>query len=381
MIRLRDVQVLGPAGLSCPRDAQLASDEDESLDGRGLVLSAGWADLHAHLRDPGFTHKETLESGTASAAAGGYTHVVAMANTMPATDRASLVRANIERARGLPIRVDFVGALTHGLDGQVLTDAQSLREAGAVALSDDGRHAMDPVTLVEGLAQAAQSGLPVLVHAQDERLGMTRAAELEGTRGAIEALRRRPSAHLHLQHVSIREAVDLVARAKRAGLHLTAEVTPHHLALTQDETASLGPQAFVNPPLRGSDDLQALRAALIDGTIDVVATDHAPHDAVAKANGANGFHGFETACAVILALELPWEVVYRACVAGPRAILGRTVPDDWVLIDPAGEWVVDPERFRSRGRNTPFAGRRMRGAVRMTVCHGRVVYRSEVPVG
>jgi dihydroorotase len=382
-MRLHRVQVLGPQGLSEPRDVELPV-EHADLDAAGLVLSPGWCDLHAHLREPGFPEKETLATGAGAAAAGGFTQVVAMANTQPVTDTAERVRANVARARELPARILFVGALTEGLEGRRPTDAVGLRAAGAVALSDDGRHALDLHTLVAALRNATAAGLPVLIHPQDESLGSEPAAELAAVEQALAALRQVPQARLHLQHVSLAGALPLIAEAKRAGLALTAEATPHHLWLTSDALRRWGPLAKVNPPLRTEHDVAALRNAVIDGTIDIVATDHAPHEAGAKRDvetGAAGIAGVETAAGILLTLGLPWPVVYRACVAGPRAILGIPVPPDWILLDPAETWTVEPDRFVSRGRNTPMGGTRLTGRVRMTVCRHQVVHQAEVPVG
>jgi dihydroorotase len=372
-MRLQGVRVLGPAGLSMPQTVQVNAEGAEDRDATGLVLSPGWMDLHAHLRDPGFPQKETLLSGATSAAVGGFTHVLAMANTDPVTDRPERLQTLVARAAALPIRISFVGAVTDALEGQRLTDAAALKAAGAVALSDDGRHAMNGAVLCRALELAAEAGLPVLVHAQAEDLGNGPDAEAAGVTGALDALRNLAGARLHIQHASTRAAVDLIRVAKSEALPVTAEATPHHLALTSRDAAAMGPQCNVNPPLRTPDDRDALRQALIAGVIDVIATDHAPHELAAKQAGHNGFHGFETAVGVILGLGLPDSVVYRACVSGPREIVGQSLEDEWILIDPDAEWTVDASSFRSRGKNTPFAGRSLRGRVIMTVCRGQVV--------
>ncbi|TMC41064.1 MAG: dihydroorotase [Chloroflexi bacterium] len=372
-MRLRHVRVLGPTGLSMPHTVEVRAEDREDRDATGLVLSPGWMDLHAHLRDPGFPQKETLLSGATSAAMGGFTHVLAMANTDPVTDRPERVQSLLARTAALPIRISFVGAVTTGLEGKRLTDAAALKSAGAVALSDDGRHAMDRLALRAALGAAAEAGLPVLIHAQAERLGNGPDAEAAAVTEALDALRDRQPARLHVQHVSTRGAVELIRAAKSDGLLVTAEATPHHLTLTSRDAAALGPYGNVNPPLRSPDDRDALRQALIEGVIDAVATDHAPHDLAAKQAGANGFHGFETAVSVVLGLGLTDRIVYRACVSRPREIIGQALEDEWILIDPNAEWTVEPSSFRSRGRNTPFAGRRLRGRVIMTVCRGQVV--------
>ncbi len=372
-MRLHHVRVLGPAGLSLPQTAEVDAEGGGDRDATGLILSPGWMDLHAHLRDPGFPQKETLLSGATSAAVGGFTHVLAMANTDPVTDRPERLESLMARTAALPMRISFVGAVTVGLEGQQLTEAAALKAAGAVALSDDGRHAMNGGVLRRALEAAAEAGLPVLIHAQAEELGNGPDAEAAAVIDALDALRDLKGARLHFQHVSTRNAVQLIRAAKSEGLPVTAEATPHHLALTAQDARAMGPQANVNPPLRTSDDRDALSQALVDGVIDAIATDHAPHELAAKEAGANGFHGFETAVGVILGLGLGDRVVYRACVSRPREIVGQSLEDEWIVIDPDAEWTVDASSFKSRGKNTPFQGRRLRGRVIMTVCRGQVV--------
>jgi dihydroorotase len=372
-MRLHHVRVLGPAGLSRSQTVEVTAEGADDRDASGLVLSPGWMDLHAHLRDPGFPLKETLLSGATSAAVGGFTHVLAMANTDPVTDTPERLQTLVARTAALPIRISFVGAVTTSLEGRELTDARGLNAAGAVALSDDGRHAMDRIMLRHALGAAAEARLPVFIHAQDETKGNRPEAEVAAVADALDAVAHVAGARLHIQHVSTRPAVELIRRAKQDGLPVTAEATPHHLALTAGDARAMGPLGNVNPPLRTTDDRDALRRALIEGVIDAVATDHAPHDVAAKQAGANGFHGFETAVAVILGLGLGDAVVYRACVSRPREIVNVPLEDEWILIDPDAEWTVDASTFRSRGKNTPFGGWRVRGRVIMTICQGQVV--------
>ena len=372
-MRLHHVRVLGPGGLSMPQTVEVNAEGAQDRDATGLVLSPGWMDLHAHLRDPGFPQKETLLSGATSAAIGGFTHVLAMANTDPVTDRRERLESLVARSDALPIRISFVGAVTVALEGKELTDTAALKAAGAVALSDDGRHAMTAVVLRRALEAGAQAGLPVLIHAQAEALGNGPDAEAAAVSDALDAMRTMSAARLHVQHVSTRRAVELIRAAKSQGLLVTAEVTPHHLTLTEQDAWAMGPQGNVNPPLRTPDDRDALRQALVDEVIDVIATDHAPHERAAKEAGANGFHGFETAVGVVLGLGLNGRAVYRACVSRPREIVGQSLEDEWILIDPNEEWTVDASSFKSRGKNTPFQGRRLRGRVLMTICRGQVV--------
>jgi dihydroorotase len=372
-MRLHHVRVLGPAGLSMPQKVEINAEGAQDRDATGLVLSPGWMDLHAHLRDPGFPQKETLLSGATSAAIGGFTHILAMANTDPVIDRQDRLESLVARSDALPIRISFVGAVTVGLEGRELTDAAALKTAGALALSDDGRHAMTAVVLRRSLEAAAEAGLPVLIHAEAQGLGNGPDAEAAVITDALDALRTVPAARLHVQHVSTHRATEVIREAKSQGLPVTAEVTPHHLALTEQDASAMGPHGNVNPPLRTSDDRDALRQALVDGVIDVIATDHAPHERAAKDAGANGFHGFETAVGVILGLGIDVRVIYRACVSRPRKIVGQSLQDEWILIDPNEEWTVDASSFKSRGQNTPFQGRRLRGRVIMTICRGQVV--------
>jgi dihydroorotase len=356
-----------------PQTVEVSAEGAHDRDATGLVLSPGWMDLHAHLRDPGFPQKETLLSGATSAAIGGFTHILAMANTDPVTDRQERLQSLVARSEALPIRISFVGAVTVGLEGRELTDAAALKTAGAVALSDDGRHAMTAVVLRRALKAAAEAGTPVLIHAQTEGLGNGPDAEAAAITDALDALGSVPAARLHVQHASTRRAIELIREAKSQGLPVTAEATPHHLALTEQDASAMGPRGNVNPPLRTSDDRDALRQALVDGVIDAIATDHAPHERAAKDAGANGFHGFETAVGVILGLGVDARVIYRACVSRPRKIVGQSLEDEWILIDPNEEWTVDASSFKSRGQNTPFQGRRLRGRVIMTICRGQVV--------
>ena len=372
-MRLHHVRVLGASGLSMPKTVEVNAEGAEDRDATGLVLSPGWIDLHAHLRDPGFPQKETLLSGATSAAVGGFTHVLAMANTDPITDRAERLQGLLARSEALPIRISFAGAVTIGLEGRQLTDAVALKAVGAVALSDDGRHAMDRVLLGRALDAAAAAGLPVLVHAQAEHLGDGPDAEAAAVTDALDALRDLKGARLHFQHVSTRTAVELIRAAKSEGLPVTAEATPHHLALSSRDVWAMGPHGNVNPPLRSPDDRDALCEALVEGVIDAIATDHAPHELAAKQAGANGFHGFETAVGIVLGLGLDGRTVYRACVSRPREIVGQSLEDEWILIDPDAEWRVDASSFRSRGKNTPFQGRQLRGRVIMTICRGQAV--------
>jgi dihydroorotase len=371
-------------------------EEKEEIAAAGCVLAPALIDAHCHLREPGLTHKETIKTGTAAAAHGGFGGVACMANTQPPIDdvEALGVLQDLIR-RDAQVAVWPVAALTRGLEGQRLTDQGALAAAGAVAFSDDGRNAAAPDLLAEGLRGAARCGRPVLVHAELEHLmhgaSRPRAAEEGAVEAALWALRRAPGARLHLQHLSTAEAVAQVRAARAAGLAVTAEVTPHHLALTAAAVREHGALAKVNPPLREDADRAALLAGLQDGTITVIATDHAPHEAAAKrdlASAAPGIAGLETALALLLRLPLPLPRLLEALTVAPARLLGLPIPTlrpgalaDCVLFNPEREWVVRPQVWQSRGQNTPLMGARLRGEVLLTLACGRVAYRAEVLVG
>jgi len=365
--------------------------------GEGLIAMPGFIDLHVHLREPGQTHKEDIVSGARAAARGGFTAVVAMANTQPAVDgvgavAAALVRADEARRAG-GARVWPAACLTRGLLGEQPTDAVALREAGAVALSDDGRPLGTADVALRALEGAARAGLPVLDHAEEPTLcdagvagdGPTaralglpvRPAAGEACQAARDiALADAAGVRLHLQHLSTAAAVAAVAAAKAAGVAVTAEATPHHLLLTEAELAVAGTAARVNPPLREERDRAAVWQGLVDGVVDAVATDHAPHAAADKAGpigtASPGISGVETAVALLFEEVRSGRLALAALVDrfayGPARVLGRPperlaegAPAAVTLFAPDRAWVVDPDTFWSRGRSTPFAGRRLGG--------------------
>ncbi|HEY8449402.1 MAG TPA: dihydroorotase [Bacillota bacterium] len=381
----------------------------EGIDARGLWVVPGLIDTHVHLRTPGETHKETLESGSAAAAAGGFTTVVCMPNTRPPLDDVIRVEWLAERAaRSACVRVRIAAAISEGLDGQRLAPLGALHEAGAVAFTDDGRPVADAALMRRALELAASLDVPVLIHAEEPALSrggamhegpVADAAGMPGIPAAAEAvmvardllLAEQTGAHLHVLHVSAEQTVSLIRWAKARGIRVTAEVTPHHLLLTDEDVAASGfdPNWKMNPPLRSAADRQALVAGLLDGTLDWIATDHAPHHPDDKTvpfpEAAFGIVGLETAAALILDAFVPAQLeplrfVELLSTAPARGLglrggtLAPGAPADITLIDPEQVWTVDPTAFRSAARNTPFAGRRLRGRVVRTIVGGRTVF-------
>ena len=380
------------------------------------VLCPGFIDLHAHLRQPGDDEAETMESGSRAAAAGGFTSLVAMANTSPPIDTPERVAEARLAASNLPVSILQVAALTRDLAGAELVDIRKCIEAGAVAVSDDGRNAVSPRQLAIALAEAAHLSRAVLVHPEDEEMiaqanatqgsvtrSTIRPAETE-TRAvnlAIRALAHAQSGHLHLQHLSTEGSVASLRRARHQGLWVSAEVTPHHLSMWLPVAEEPDPQGLrkVNPPLRAEHDRNALVRALREGLIEAVATDHAPHRAEEKsgayADAAPGMIGLETAlaaCITIGGMGGEWlATLVERLTAGPHRILGPAsgVPEPRLrigesatctLFDPTSEWIVGETPLESRSRNTPLMGARLRGTVLLTMARGRVIHRNAARV-
>lgn len=420
--RIRGARVVDPAGgrdgiadvaiadgvvVAVGDDARAASGH--VLDADGLVLAPGLVDLHTHLREPGFEHKETIASGTRAAAVGGFTAVAPMANTDPVTDAAAVVHEVRARAAAAGLCDVFpVGAITRGLGGEEMSEIGELYEAGVRVLSDDGRVVPSARVLRNALTYArAFPGLVIAEHCEEPSLaegGLVHEGPMSATLGLAGvpreaeeiivgrdlALARLTGGRIHFCHLSSAGSVALVRAAKAAGLAVTAEVTPHHLALTDDVLPTYDTSLRINPPLRSASDRDALRAALADGTIDAVATDHAPHAPEEKEvefdQAPPGTIGLETALAVVLTdlvatglLDLPRAIA--ALSAAPARILGATdhggpiapgAPANLVLFDPQATWTVAPP-FASRSRNSAFTGRELRGRVTATFLRGEPV--------
>jgi dihydroorotase len=383
----------------------------ETIDCSGFVVAPGFIDVHCHLREPGREDVETIATGARAAAAGGFTAVCAMPNTDPVTDNQAAVGFVLQQGqRAGAARVYPIGAITLGQKGEALAEFGEMVGAGAVAVSDDGRPLVSAQLMRTALEYARTFGIPVADHCEEPTLAGAGAMNegvasarlgLKGVPGEAEEimvirdilLARRAGGHVHLCHLSTAGSVELVRWGKERGIRVTAEVCPHHLSLTEDAVLGYDTNAKMNPPLRTARDVEALRDAVRDGTIDVIATDHAPHHYDEKerefADAPNGIVGLETALGVIVTwlvepgiLDVS-QLIDRMAVAPARVfnLPGGTLRAgsvaDLTVFDPTAQWTVDPTRFRSKGRNTPFAGRRLRGRAEHTIVGGRVVYRRE----
>lgn len=380
------------------------AEAEEVMDCAGLTAAPGLVDMHVHLRDPGLTYKEDLFSACRAAAAGGVTSLLAMPNTRPAMDSPGMVRELLARAGSADAHVYTTACVTKGMRGEELTDFAALKEAGAIALSDDGVPVGSSRLLLEALGQAAELGLAVCAHCEDLELakgglmhkgavseemgvpGIPAAAEDCGTARELAAAAS-IGAPIHICHVSTKGSVELIRDCKRRGLPVTAETCPHYLLLTDEALRARDADYRMNPPLRGEADRLALIAALKDGTIDAISTDHAPHAPKEKADfctAPNGSIGMETSlCAALTALEgvLTVSEIIEKMSTAPARILGIEAGTlqagckaDIVLFDPAGHWRVDPEKLHGKSRNTPFKGMTLRGRVAAALLEGRRVF-------
>jgi dihydroorotase len=392
--------------------ARLLPENHRIIRARGMVVCPGFIDLHCHLRQPGFEKKETIATGTRAAAKGGFTTVCCMPNTKPPVDKAEVVEyiKNVAVQEGV-VRVLPIGCITEGREGGKLADFGELSLSGVAGFSDDGSPVADSSLMRCALEYSHESGLPIIDHCEDLALSqdgvmnegaVSRKLELKGIPSAAEEgmvardirLARLTGGRLHIAHVSTAGSVKLIRSAKNEGIPITAEVIPHHLTLTEEAVVGYNTNAKVNPPLRTEDDIEALIEGLREGVIDAIATDHAPHTAKDKncdfAHAAFGISGFETALGSLMGLvhqdKLDLVTLISKLTCEPASFLRRDdigtlkpgVPADIIIFDPKKEWVVNPEEFASKGKNTPLAGAVLKGKVTATIFGGTIVYKDEV---
>lgn len=412
--RAETADVLIEAGRITAVAPELPERGHEVIDVGGLIVAPGLVDIHAHLRDPGQTHKEDLASGTQAAVRGGFTAVACMPNTSPPLDHPVAIEYVRSRAHQVGrCRVYPIGAITTGREGQELTPVAGLAAAGAVALSDDGATVRDAGVLRRAMEYATMVGLPIIEHCEDLALSAGGVVH-EGIHAAVLGLRGIPAsseaviiardlvlaeatgARLHIAHVSTASGVRLIRDAKGRGVRVTAEATPHHLVLTETDVGEYDANRKMNPPLRSADDVAALRGALAEGTIDAIATDHAPHAVEEKLvefdHAPFGVIGLETALGVVLTHLvrpglLTLEQAIRRMSTAPAQILGLPggtlepgTAADIVVIDPARRWTVRADEFASKSRNTPFEGWPLVGGAVLTLVDGEIRHH-ELEVG
>jgi len=383
-------------------------DHDQVIDASGKLVVPGLIDMHVHLREPGREDEETVISGGRAAAAGGFTSVCCMPNTTPCIDNQEAVKFVQDRAQNADARVYVVGAATKRIEGKELSEIGDLVKVGAVAISDDGRFVQNPEIMRRALEYARMFGIPVMQHAEDQyltadavmnesfqsaRLGMKGAPPVAEEIAVLRdvALCRVTNGRLHIQHITTKGAVDAIRQAKKEGIHVTCEATPHHLVLTDEEIAKeFNTSLRVSPPLRSRRDRDAVIEGLVDGTIDCIASDHAPHAMEEKDcefdQAPPGMIGLETTLGLVKTFiidkgYLSWADVIRKMTINPARILNlpgggiqEGSPADITIIDPDKKWTVKEKDFRSLSKNSPFIGWKLSGRAHMTLLAGRVVF-------
>jgi len=405
-VLLRDGQV---AEIAPPN--KIRGGADEKFDARGLIVAPGFIDLHVHLREPGQSYKETIASGTAAAAAGGFTSVCCMPNTTPVLDSAEWVTWVRQPQRGAVVNVFPIAAATQASKGAVLTDFRALQRAGAVAVTDDGKPILSETTMRDALRASAEINFPVVQHAEDTRAtqncsmnegptsfrlglrGMSVMAEAAIVDLDEQLAQQFPGARLHVAHLSTAEGLKAVRRGRRNRARVTCEVTPHHFALTDADMLDYDTNFKMNPPLRSAADREAIHAALADGTVDAIATDHAPHAPHEKIiefeRAAFGITGLETALGLAITVLHARQKISLARIVelftyGParvvdlrgRGTLMRGSHADVTIFDPKKRWTFDTAKSRSKSHSTPFDGWQLTGKAVATVVSGRIVYRA-----
>ncbi len=402
-VLLRDGRVTAVAA-----PGKLRGQATRSFNAKGCIVAPGFIDLHVHLRQPGQAHKETIATGTAAAAAGGFTSVCAMPNTVPVNDSPEITRWMQSPERGALVNVFPIAAATIGSQGEKLANFAALKRAGAVAVSDDGKPILEDRLMRDALRTASRLKIPVVQHAEDTRMtagcsmnygptsfrlgvhGMPNAAEASVVERDI-ALARATKGHVHVAHLSTREALETVRRAKKAGLPVTAEVTPHHFTLVDENVGDFNTDYKMNPPLRSAADRDALIQGIIDGTLDAIATDHAPHafheKQVEFERAAFGITGLETALPIAITVlyqhfKLPLARIVELLSSNPakifslkgRGTLAKGAHADVTIFDSRKKWTFDASQSRSKSKNTPFDGWSFSGKVVATIVGGKVVY-------
>ncbi|WP_060535774.1 dihydroorotase [Paenibacillus bovis] len=393
----------------------LISAEDKQItqiDASGKLLTPGLIDMHVHLREPGFEHKETIATGTQAAAKGGFTTIACMPNTKPVTDKPEVIQLVLDKAaEANGVKVLPYAAITYNELGRELTDFAALKQAGAIGFTDDGVGVQNAQMMKDAMTLAASMDMPVIAHCEDDSLVVgapvaesefARKHGLKGIPNESEAihvgrdilLAEATGVHYHVCHVSTEQSIRLIRMAKSIGINVTAEVCPHHLILSSEDIPGLDANWKMNPPLRSPRDVEACIAALEDGTLDMIVTDHAPHSAEEKAKGMElapfGITGFETAFPLLYTKFVKtgrWslEMLVQRMTADPARVfrlesgrLEKNAPADLTLIDLEEERTVDPADFASKGKNTPFTGWKLQGWPTMTIVDGQVVWAQEV---
>ncbi|WP_036610121.1 dihydroorotase [Oribacterium sp. P6A1] len=405
--RITDILIDDSGRIQRVGDYDAEDSCEDVIDAEGKVVAPGFVDVHVHFRDPGLTYKEDIETGARAAAAGGYTTVICMANTKPPVDSVEILTELTEREKQLPIHVLQTANVTLSMQGRELTDMDALHSAGAVGFTDDGVPIADEKLMVKALAKCKELDVPISLHEEDpslmfsagvnkgpvsEKLGLGGAPdEAEYVLAARDILlNRKTGAKLDIQHISSGVTVDVIRAAKKSGIKVYGEVTPQHLSATEDLVLTKGALAKVNPPLRTEEDRQALIRGLADGTIDMIATDHAPHSSEEKSKpvseAPSGMIGLETALGLVITHtvrtgQLSLAQIIKALTINPAKLyklnagtLSEGAPADMVIFDPEEQWTV-PDHFVSKACNSPFIDMKLYGKVKATICGGNVVFR------